>query len=868
VGRLLGTLAAACLVTLALAGTALAARPRVAVGNATTLERGDVVGGRVDPRRHLQVMVGLRSAHPLGEKALADAVATPGNRHYGRILTVAQFARRFGASPATLHSVRRTLHADGLSVGRTTRNRLAIVASGSVSAVESAFATRLSRVRTPSGRRTFANTTPITVPASLGRDVAAVEGLNGIDVPAPEGLHRVARGPGLSAQAALSPQAAPAPIATGGPQPCATASQTAAEHSNRTFAYTADAIASLYGFPALYAQGDFGQGQTIALYETESLDPQDIATYEACYGIATPVTVKPVNGPDPIDSGSDGDTEAALDVEQIASLAPGANIVVYSGSQTTNESDGLILNAIASDAANKTVSISYGACETLIGSPFITFESTLFQEMALQGQSVYASTGDQGAETCGPPFGSDPDTLAVDDPASQPTITAVGATSAYTGTPGKQAPWTPKVPLTEGIWNQGTFVEDGETVAAASGGGLSEAWAMPSYQSGASAALGVVNAFSTTGGCGAAACRETPDVSALGDRDTGTVVYANSRAATPVGWETDGGTSAAAPIWAALTALTNVQPSCRGLSVGEINPSLYALAGLNYAAYFRDIRAPDPTTGLTYNDTTKGVHTGVYPVGPGYDMDSGLGSPLAGALAPALCALRAPVYTVTVAAPKPAVNVTRGHHLKLQIAGTDSGNVPLLWSATGLPKGLAINAATGLITGSTKALGSSTVTVAAEDFATNAASAQFILTVKAVKARLSGVRLRGVAARRATLRLTARRGHNGARLRSVTLLVARTSGLSFGHRTKGIRVVGAHGAVAFRARRHSRYRITLRLRKPLKLIAVRVGPPTLKVSPKLARRARRHTLVETVRLSATDVKRRTTRRAVKVTLKK
>jgi hypothetical protein len=296
-------------------------------------------------------------------------------------------------------------------------------------------------------------------------------------------------------------------------------------------------------------------------------------------------------------------------------------------------------------------------------------------------------------------------------------------------------------------------------------------------------------------------------VSALGDRDTGTVVYANSRAAMPVGWETDGGTSAAAPIWAALTALTNVQPSCRGLSVSEINPSLYALAGLNYGAYFRDVNAPDPTTGRTDDDTSAGLHTGVYPVGPGYDMDSGLGSPLAGALAPALCALRAPVYTVAVTAPKPSVSVTRGRNLKLQIAGTDSGNVPLVWSATGLPKGLAIDTATGLISGAPKALGLSTVTVAAEDFAP--------------KARLGHLRLRGVARRRATLRLTAQRGHNGARLRSVTLRVAKRSGLSFGHRTKGIRVVGAHGAVTFK-----------------------------------------------VPLSATDVKRRTTRRTVKVKVKK
>jgi hypothetical protein len=859
-GRLIRVLGLACLAVLTFAGSALAARPRVAVGDATRLSRGAVVGGRLAAHRHLQVVVGMQSADPLGEAALAQAVSTPGNPHYGRFLSVDQFARRFGASRASLRRVTSTLRADGLTIDRTTRNRLSIVASGSVQEVQNAFDTRLAHVRLPSGRRTFANTTPATVPASLGRDVLAVDGLNGVDVWQPAGLHR------LSRRSPAVANATPHAIATGGPQPCATATQTAARRANGTFAYTSDSIAAMYGLPALYAQGDFGQGQTIALYETESLDPQDIATYEACYGITTPVTIKPVNGPDPVDFGADGDAEAALDAEQIASLAPQANIVVYSGSQTTNESDGLIINTIASDDTSKTVSISYGACETLIGSGFIKAEAKVFDEMALQGQSVYASSGDQGAEGCGPPFGTDANTLAVDDPATQPTITATGATSAYVGNPGHATPWTPAQPLTEGMWNQGTFVQAGQTVAAASGGGVSEMWSMPAFQSSANPGLGVVNAFSGTGGCGAAACRETPDVSALGDVSTGTVIYANSEAPMPVGWETFGGTSASAPIWAAITALTDVQPSCRGLSVGDINGALYQLAGQNYGGYFRDITAPDPTTDRTFNDTSAGLHPGIFPVGPGYDMVSGLGSPLVAALAPALCALRAPVFTVAVAAPAPALTVTRGRNVSVQMTGTDSGNAGLVWNATGLPKGLTIDPLKGTITGRAGKLGRSTITVAAEDFATNAATTQFVLTVVAPTPLLHHIRVRGVAKRRGSLQLIVQRARGGAKVRSVTVRVGRRSGLSFGKRTRGIAIRNRHGKVKFTVSKRSHVRLTLRFSTPQKVVGVAIGRPTLKVSRKLTRNARSHRLHTKLNLSATDVKRRTTHRAVKLKL--
>ncbi len=111
-----------------------------------------------------------------------------------------------------------------------------------------------------------------------------------------------------------------------------------------------------------------------------------------------------------------------------------------------------------------------------------------------------------------------------------------------------------------------------------------------------------------------------------------------------------GGTSASAPVWGALTALANAQPACRQLPIGFETPSLYALAGSNDAAYFRDMTTADPITKQANNDAA-GANGGLYPTTAGYDMTTGLGVPVVGALAGGLCALRAPVFTVALASP-------------------------------------------------------------------------------------------------------------------------------------------------------------------------------------------------------------------------
>jgi subtilase family serine protease len=253
-------------------------------------------------------------------------------------------------------------------------------------------------------------------------------------------------------------------------------------------------------------------------------------------------------------------------------------------------------------------------------------------------------------------------------------------------------------PPTQKSWN------DSSRQTGASGGGLSSQWAMPFYQSGAPSSLHVISSHSSGTPCGASAgsyCREVPDVSADADPYTGYLIYYDGS------WAGIGGTSGAAPLWAAFMALTNASTGCGGTAVGFANPDLYKIAGSSsYSTTFSDITAGN-------NDyTPSGNLGGLYRAGTGYDMASGLGTPIGSGLPAALCAVSGDTVTVT----NPGRQTTEvGTKASLQITATDSDGLSLTYSSSGLPDGLKLNATTGLITGKPKKAGTSTVTVTAVD---------------------------------------------------------------------------------------------------------------------------------------------------------
>src|SRR5205814_793269 len=172
-------------------------------------------------------------------------------------------------------------------------------------------------------------------------------------------------------------------VITGGPQPCQSAQSVASAHS----AHTADQIASAYDFSPLYDAGNRGIGVTVAIYELEPNSPTDIDAYQSCYGTHASVSYVPVDGGAGTGPGSG---EAALDIEDLIGLAPGANVIVYQGPNSSSGGPGSgpydTFAAIINQNRARVITVSWGECESALGLGPASAEATLFQQAAVQGQ--------------------------------------------------------------------------------------------------------------------------------------------------------------------------------------------------------------------------------------------------------------------------------------------------------------------------------------------------------------------------------------------------------------------------------------------------------------------------------------------------
>jgi hypothetical protein len=559
-------------------------------GAALVVPLGAVPEGSLPSSQLLSGEISLAPAHPAALNAFVGAVSTPGSPDYRHFLGTGQFAARFGATPQTLQAVRSWLAGTGLHVTGTDPDDLFVRFSGTAIAVASAFGVSVKRYRFGAVHGFAAAGVPL-VPASLVAQVRGIVGLSSLDVPRPQ--VETGNGPPSSGSTSSGGGPAAAPHISSVPTACSAAQSAASTGAG----YTDTQVASVYGLDGLYNQGLFGAGVTVALFELEPFSASDISAFESCYGISTSVTPVLVNGG--AGSGT-GSGEAALDIEQVAALAPQSQILVYEGPGQTQTDVYDVYQQIADENRAQVVSTSWGLCEEALGLSWIQQQSALFQQMASQGQSVLAAAGDSGAEDCytdAVPNSSQP---LVDDPASQPDVTGVGATSM-----------TSVSPRTEVVWND--CQDQPSTCAAAAGtgatgGGVSAAWAMPPWQRGS----GVLSADSSGAPCGNSSgyCRQVPDLAATGDPRHGLPIYWNG------GWLDVGGTSAAVVVWAAVAALLD-EGVTGGGRLGLLNPTLYAAAS-----------CPN-----SYNDVTSGNNDfdanpdGLYPATAGYDMASGWGSP-------------------------------------------------------------------------------------------------------------------------------------------------------------------------------------------------------------------------------------------------
>jgi subtilase family serine protease len=693
----------------AIANAGASPQREIRLGAPPVLPRGATPLAAVAAAAPMRVTVVLAPRHASALQRYASEISTPGSWQFRHYLSRAGFASLFAPAPSVVARVRRSLQAHGLVVGRGSANGLSLPVRGPAGAVERAFSLSLAVVRLRDHTAAVINTSAPAVDATVAASIQAIVGLSSLGPRA-----RLARSVALGApmqRARLAPDARSrrSPLTraardTRAPAPCAAAAAAAGASG----VHTADRIASAYGFDPLYGQGDEGQGVTIAVYELESYEPSDISVYQSCYGTSASIhTIAVDGGPQP--DGGPGSGEAAFDIEQLIALAPRARLLVYAGPNSSTDTPGSgpydTFSEIVSQDRAQVVSTSWGQCEPMEGARQAAAENVLFEEAAVQGETVLAAAGDDGAQDCLQPGVSFDSRLAVDDPASQPFVTGVGGTSMLTLGP----------PPTEAVWNSSLGPPPG-SAPGAGGGGISSLWPMPSYQRLAPSALNVVQPGISSGapcGGGLGLCREVPDVAADADPATGYVFYFNGsggQPGSPTGWQATGGTSGAAPVWAALFALSDASRSCGGRAIGFANPALYRIAaasGEGSAAatagggYFNDVLGGN-------NDFTHSSGS-LYSATAGYDLASGLGSANAGALAGALCS-----ETLTVASPGTRRSFV-GAHSSLSLNVADARGTELRFAASGLPAGLSLNAVTGVIGGRPDRIGSSTVTVTVTD---------------------------------------------------------------------------------------------------------------------------------------------------------
>lgn len=545
------------------------------------------------------------SIAPRDETALTSFIAAasvPGTARYHQYLDGGQFAARFGPTAGTISAVESELRSLGIRATTLTGDHLFVNAVTTAETAESAFKVKLDRYRLSDGAVGFSNTDAPAVTGVLGSPaVLAILGMNDLTHPRPLLVHARGAVDSRSVASHASRQIAPPVRGASGPQACAAAASAAsANHS-----YTDTQIAEAYKMDSLYAEGHAGAAQTIALYELEPFSTTDLAAFQKCYGTSVKVTAINEDGGPGTGAGSG---ESILDIENIVALAPSAQILVYQapGDLSDSQSVALYDDMVSPDNAEQ-LSTSWGLCELDEGASAVRAEYPVFQEAAAYGETFYSAAGDDGSEDCLEDGTSNANALSVDDPGSDPYVVSVGGLRLRSLTP------------TESVWNDHT-TSDGGDGDGAGGGGVSADWEMPTWQIGA----GVINKYSSHTVCGAGTfyyCREVPDVSADADPDLGGwVIYYEGQ------WQGgEGGTSAAAPLWAALTAVIN--SGCTTGAVGFDAPRLYEVA--RTAGNFTDVTSGN-------NDYT-GTHGVDYQASAGFDLASGLGSPIATGLANSLC---------------------------------------------------------------------------------------------------------------------------------------------------------------------------------------------------------------------------------------
>jgi kumamolisin len=562
----------------------------------------------------LSITIALRLRDLDGAENLLTALHTAGDPQFHQFLTAKQFVARFAPTDVDVAKVIAALGKYGLIAQRTTATTLKV--TGLPADVERAFSVSLHNYEVPghdnvSGYTFHAPLTPATIPAEISQWVVAVVGLD--SRPRFRPLNRT-----------VSPKLRMA------------RSERQTTTPDEPGLWTVTDFADYYDVQPLYRRGVTGSGRTIGIVTFASFTPSDAFAYWSAVGLSVDpnrIRIVNVDGGPGAPSDASGSDETTLDVEQSGGIAPAARIIVYQAPGTGQGSIDDFAAAIDGNSA-ETISVSWGDWEECanrgIGNfpsacmpPDLTFvEATheLFVRAAIQGQTLFAASGDWGAYTdsidctmgdvCSV-------ALSVFYPASDPAITAAGGTTL----PGVQEyclnaacspPYDINIPH-ERVWGLDYLIGLCSALGynpitcgifpTGSGGGVSVVFEEPLYQFflpgtqlSQPGQSWIVNGELVYALPAYYRGRNVPDISFNADPDTGYVLYYTSEPSGVFGISSHwGGTSFVAPQLNGVSALLGQYLHGR---MGLLNFPLYLL-GLTGQGY----RGPHaPFHAIPYGD--------------------------------------------------------------------------------------------------------------------------------------------------------------------------------------------------------------------------------------------------------------------------
>ncbi|MBV8194666.1 MAG: S8/S53 family peptidase [Candidatus Dormibacteraeota bacterium] len=471
----------------------------------------------------------------------------------GRV-TPAEYAAEYGPDPAAVAAVQHTLGRSGLDTNWNAGDvQLSVVAPAT--SVDQFFGISLDEFRLPDGSSFRAPLPSPSVPRSIAGSVTAITGM---DTYRAHGTLAIVGENGL----------------------------------------TPTDIEDFYNMTPLRQAGLDGAGETVMFPEWAVPDSSALNAYAQKFNLP-PFNVQVKTDPSwgqPDTPTSDSAGEAALDLEIVHGIAPGAREVVY------ELGDPSILAMVVGQMIKEHPSAIYSSsiydasapCEEVAGSQD---ESTAIgaatQAAAAQGTTMFNASGDRGAYSClagmdSSLFGD----VSVGPDAAPDGLTDVGGTAVFLASNGKY--------FRESAWGE-------PLEQAGGGGGYSTVVPRPAWQKAT--------------GLDSSNHRGIPDVSCNADNvASGWDIFIptqNGPMEGPVG-----GTSAAAPCWAGITALIDEYLTQQKVpTVGFANPALYFFAS-----------NPPGLPAPALHDVTEGNNLH-YTASAGWDAATGLGSPDVGALA-------------------------------------------------------------------------------------------------------------------------------------------------------------------------------------------------------------------------------------------